>query len=153
MTQLAEGGKAPPFTLESADGPVSLADFAGKTVVVYFYPKDLTPGCTTEAIDFHESKAKFARKGVVVLGISRDTVAMHEKFAAKCDLGFPLLSDPDAKVTKAWGVWGTKTLYGKKSEGVIRSTFIIGPDGKVKKAFHKVRVAGHVDAVLAALDE
>jgi peroxiredoxin Q/BCP len=153
MTQLAEGGKAPSFTLESADGPVSLKDFAGTTVVVYFYPRDLTPGCTTEAIDFHKAKAKFSKKGVTVVGISRDTVATHEKFAAKCDLGFPLLSDPDAKVTKAWGVWGEKMLYGKKTEGVIRSTFIVGPDGKVKKAFRNVKVAGHVDAVLAALDE
>ena len=149
---MTEGQKAPPFTLESADGPVSLKDFAGKTVVVYFYPKDLTPGCTTEAIDFHKAKAKLARKGVAVLGISRDSVGMHEKFAAKCDLGFPLLSDPDGKVTKAWGAWGEKVMYGKKTEGVIRSTFIVGPDGKVKKAWTKVKVAGHVDEVLAALE-
>jgi thioredoxin-dependent peroxiredoxin len=148
---LAEGAKAPGFTLESSDGPVALKDFAGKTVVVYFYPKDLTPGCTTEAIDFHKAKDKFAKKGVTVLGISRDTVAMHEKFAEKCDLGFPLLSDPDGKVTKAWGAWGEKTMYGKKTEGVIRSTFIVGPDGKIKKAWKSVKVPGHVDAVLEAL--
>ena len=149
---MTEGQKAPAFKLESSDGPVSLADFAGKTVVVYFYPKDLTPGCTTEAIDFHKAKAKLAKKGVAVVGISRDSVALHEKFAAKCDLGFPLLSDPDGKVTRAWGAWGEKTMYGKKTEGVIRSTFIVGPDGKIVKAWRKVKVAGHVDEVLAALD-
>jgi len=148
---LDEGAKAPAFTLESADGPVALKDFAGKTVVVYFYPKDLTPGCTTEAIDFQKAKTKFSKKGVTVLGISRDTVAMHGKFAEKCDLGFPLLSDPEGKVTKAWGAWGEKTMYGKKTEGVIRSTFIVGPDGKIRKAWRGVRVAGHVDAVLEAL--
>jgi peroxiredoxin Q/BCP len=150
---LGEGDKAPGFSLESASGTVSLADFAGKSLVVYFYPKDLTPGCTTEAIDFHKAKGKLAKKGAAVLGISRDTVAMHEKFADKCDLGFPLLSDPGGKVTKAWGAWGEKTLYGKKTEGVIRSTFIVGADGKIKKAWRGVRVAGHVDQVLEALDE
>jgi thioredoxin-dependent peroxiredoxin len=148
---LEEGAKAPAFTLESSSGPVSLKDFFGKTLVVYFYPKDLTPGCTTEAIDFHRARDKFKKKGVAVVGISRDTVAMHEKFAAKCDLGFPLLSDPEGKVTKAWGAWGEKTMYGKKTEGVIRSTFIVGPDGKIKKAWRSVKVPGHVDAVLEAL--
>ena len=148
---LEAGDQAPAFTLESSGGPVSLKDFFGKTVVVYFYPKDLTPGCTAEAIDFHKAKEKLKKKGVAVLGISRDTVAMHEKFAAKCDLGFPLLSDPDGKVTKAWGAWGEKVLYGKKTEGVIRSTFIVGPDGKIKKAWRSVKVPGHVDAVLEAL--
>jgi peroxiredoxin Q/BCP len=149
--ELAEGDKAPAFTLESAGGPVSLADFAGKTVVVYFYPKDLTPGCTTEAIDFHKARAKLTKKGAVVLGISRDTVALHEKFAAKCDLGFPLLSDPGGKVTKAWGAWGEKTLYGKKTEGVIRSTFIVGPDGRIARVWRGVKVPGHVDKVLEAI--
>jgi peroxiredoxin Q/BCP len=151
MSKVEEGAKAPAFKLDSADGPVALADFAGRSVVVYFYPKDLTPGCTTEAIDFHKAKARLAKKGAVVLGISRDPVALHEKFAAKCDLGFPLLSDPDGKVTRAWGAWGEKMLYGKKTEGVIRSTFIVGPDGVVKKVFRNVKVAGHVDAVLEAL--
>lgn len=148
---LEEGAKAPAFTLGSSDGPVSLKDFFGKTVVVYFYPKDLTPGCTIEAIDFHKAKDKLKKKGVAVVGISRDSVATHEKFAAKCDLGFPLLSDPDGNVTKAWGAWGEKTLYGKKTEGVIRSTFIVGPDGKIRKAWRSVKVPGHVDAVLEAL--
>src|SRR5262249_2285503 len=113
--ELAEGDKAPGFSLESSSGTVSLADFSGETVVVYFYPKDLTPGCTTEAIDFHKARTKLAKKGAAVLGISRDSVATHEKFADKCDLGFPLLSDPGGKVTKAWGAWGEKTLYGKKT--------------------------------------
>ena len=151
--ELREGDKAPAFSLESSSGPVSLADFAGKTVVVYFYPKDLTPGCTTEAIDFHKAKAKLARKGAAVLGISRDSVATHEKFAEKCDLSFPLLSDPGGTVTKAWGAWGEKTLYGKKTEGVIRSTFVVDADGKIKKVWRGVRVPGHVDAVLEALAE
>ncbi len=149
--ELAEGDKAPAFTLESAAGKVSLADFAGKTVVVYFYPRDLTPGCTMEAQEFHKARAALAKKGAAVVGISRDSVATHDKFAQKCDLGFPLLSDPDGKVTRAYGAWGEKTLYGKKTEGVIRSTFVVGPDGKLAKIFRNVKVAGHVEKVLEAI--
>jgi len=150
---LKEGAKAPAFALESAAGKVALRDFAGKWVVVYFYPKDLTPGCTAEAIDFQRATPQLAKRNAVVLGISRDPVKRHEKFADKCALAFPLLSDPDGEVIRAWGAWGEKTLYGKKTEGIIRSTVIVAPDGKVAKLFRPVKVPGHVEAVLAALDE
>ena len=149
---LKEGAKAPAFTLESDAGEkVSLSDFAGKTVVLYFYPKDDTPGCTREAQGFEAKRKELGKKGAVVLGVSRDKVATHCKFRDKYGLGFPLLSDPDAKVHEKYGAWGEKVLYGKKSVGAIRTTVVIGPDGKVKKVFPKVKVDGHVDAVLAAL--
>jgi peroxiredoxin Q/BCP len=148
-----EGAKAPAFALESARGKVALKDFAGKWLVVYFYPKDLTPGCTTEAMDFQRAGAKLAKRNAAVLGISRDTVALHEKFSTKCDLAFPLLSDPDAKVIEAYGAWGEKNMYGKKITGIIRSTVLVAPDGKVARVWSPVKVAGHVDTVLAALDE
>jgi thioredoxin-dependent peroxiredoxin len=151
---LEPGRKAPSFTLDSSTGsPVSLKDLSGKWVILYFYPRDLTPGCTIEAQAFQGALAKLSRKGAVVLGVSRDSVKSHEKFAAKCDLHFPLLSDPDAKVIKAYGAWGEKVLYGKKSEGILRSTVLITPDGKVAKVFPKVKVAGHAEEVLAALEE
>ena len=150
---LKEGAKAPAFTLESAGGKVALRDFAGRWLVVYFYPKDLTPGCTTEALDFQKAAPKLAKRNAAVVGISRDPLKSHEKFAAKCALGFPLLSDLDAEVIRAWGAWGEKTLYGKKMEGIIRSTVIVAPDGRVARLFWPVKVPGHVDAVLAALDE
>lgn len=150
---IKEGNKAPPFQLDSAAGPIALADFAGTWLVVYFYPKDLTPGCTTEAIDFQKAGAKLTRHGAKVVGISRDPVKLHEKFAAKCDLGFPLLSDPEAKTIRAYDAWGEKNMYGKKVEGIIRSTVLISPDGKVARIWRPVRVPGHVDAVLETLAE
>lgn len=150
---IAEGKKAPAFQLESPAGKVSLADFSGKFVVLYFYPRDLTPGCTTEAMAFRDAGKELKKRNAVVLGVSRDSLASHEKFATKCELPFPLLSDPDAKVIKAYGAWGEKVLYGKRSEGILRTTVIIDPDGKVGKVFEKVKVAGHAEAVLAALDE
>jgi peroxiredoxin Q/BCP len=150
---MKEGAKAPAFALESAGGKVALKDFAGKWLVVYFYPKDLTPGCTTEAMDFQKAGAKLAKRNAAVVGISRDTIGLHERFAEKCALAFPLLSDPDGKVIRAFGAWGEKNMYGKKVEGIIRSTVLIAPDGKVAKVWSPVKVAGHVDAVLAALDE
>jgi peroxiredoxin Q/BCP len=152
---LKEGAKAPAFKLPSSENDgdtVSLADFAGKTVVLYFYPRDNTPGCTREAEAFRDAAAALKKKNAVVLGVSKDSVASHCKFRDKYKLNFPLLSDPDGKVIEAYGAWGEKTLYGKKSMGIIRTTVVIGPDGKVKKIFPKVKVDGHADEVLAAID-
>jgi thioredoxin-dependent peroxiredoxin len=139
-TTIVEGRKAPGFTLDGARGArVSLGDFKGKNVIVYFYPKDDTPGCTKEACGFRDSWKDLQKAGVVVLGVSADGPASHEKFAAKYKLPFPLLSDPDRKVMTAWGAYGDKIMYGKKTKGVIRSTVWIGPDGTVRK--HWARVA------------
>jgi peroxiredoxin Q/BCP len=153
-TMLEVGQKAPAFTLESDAGKrVSLADHAGKPVVVYFYPRDNTPGCTRESIAFSEAAARFKKLGAVVLGVSRDSIASHVKFKQQHALDVALLSDPDLKVHKAFGAYGEKTMYGKKVEGVIRSTFVVGPDGKLAKVFPSVKVDGHVDKVLAALGD
>jgi peroxiredoxin Q/BCP len=149
---LQEGKKAPAFTLESSEGDtVSLDDFKGKTVVLYFYPKDDTPGCTREAQGFRDAAAALKKKKAVVLGVSRDSVKSHCSFRDKYDLNFPLLSDPDGKVIRAYGAWGEKNMYGKKTEGLIRTTVVIGPDGKVTKVFPRVKVDGHVEKVLAAI--
>jgi len=146
------GKKAPDFTLLDQDGnKVKLSDFKGKSVVVFFYPKAMTPGCTREACDFRDEVAAFKRKKVAVLGISKDTPAGQKKFQAKYELPFPLLSDADLEVQKAWGVWGEKTMYGKKVFGTIRTTVVVGPDGKVQQVFAKVKVDGHVGSVLEAL--
>ena len=146
------GKRAPAWKLTSSDGEiVSLANYAGKTLVMYFYPKDDTPGCTIEAKDFHAAKKKLDKLGAAVVGVSRDTIESHCKFRDKYGLGFPLLSDPDKKVIEAYGAWGEKNMYGKKSMGILRTTVIIGPDGKVQKIFPRVKVAGHVDKVLAAI--
>ncbi len=151
---LEVGKRAPAFSLEGSDGKkVALKDWKGQRVVLYFYPKDDTPGCTLEAQDFQRAQAKLKKKNAVVLGVSRDTIAAHCKFRDKYGLGFPLLSDPEHAVIEAYGAWGEKNLYGKKSLGIIRTTVVIDEDGKVKKIFPKVKVNGHVDAVLAALDE
>ncbi|WP_437620606.1 peroxiredoxin [Sorangium sp. So ce1151] len=147
---LNAGDRAPDFSLESDSGKaVSLADFPGKTVVLYFYPKDDTPGCTREAQAFSAALQAFADAGAVVLGVSRDSVERHRKFRDKYDLGVTLLSDPELAAHNAYGAYGEKTMYGKKVTGAIRSTFIIGPDRKVKHAFSGVKVDGHADAVLA----
>jgi peroxiredoxin Q/BCP len=150
---IAEGKKAPDFTLEDAEGrKVSLSDFKGKDVVVYFYPKDDTPGCTKEACGFRDRWKDLQRAGVVVLGISADAPATHAKFAAKYTLPFPLLSDPGRKVMQAWGAYGEKMMYGKKTMGVIRSTAWIGPDGVVKKRWARVSdAAAHPEKVLEAV--
>src|SRR5687767_12659255 len=129
---LKAGDKAPTFRLPADDGSTfDLATAKGRHVVVYFYPRDDTPGCTVEAIDFTKSRKKFESGGATVVGISKDSVASHCKFRDKHGLSVRLLSDPDLKVHKAFGAWGEKTMYGKKVEGVIRSTFLVGPDGKV----------------------
>ncbi|HKU40396.1 MAG TPA: thioredoxin-dependent thiol peroxidase [Polyangiales bacterium] len=151
---LQVGKKAPTFSLNNADGKkVSLKDFAGKTVVLYFYPRDNTPGCTVEAQDFQKALPEFKKRKAVVLGVSPDTGASHCKFRDKFSLEFELLSDPEHEVLEKYGAWGEKTLYGKKSLGVIRSTVIIDKNGLVQHVFPKVKVNGHVDAVLAKLDE
>ncbi len=146
------GTRAPELDLEGPDGKrFALSDFAGKQLVLYFYPKDDTPGCTLEALDFQAARAAFARKNAVVVGVSRDSAASHARFCKKHDLALTLLSDPDARVLSAYGVWAEKVLYGNRSVGIARSTFVIDATGVVKRVFPKVKVAGHVDAVLAAL--
>ncbi|MBX3211369.1 MAG: peroxiredoxin [Labilithrix sp.] len=148
---LKEGDKAPSFNLDSdADGKVSLRDFGGKTLVLYFYPRDNTPGCTRQAQAFTASKAAIERAGGAVVGVSRDSLKSHASFRDKCGLGITLLSDPDLAVHKAYGAWGEKTMYGKKVEGVLRTTFLVR-DGKIVRVFPSVKVDGHADAVLAAL--
>jgi peroxiredoxin Q/BCP len=150
---IEEGKAAPAFTLVDASGAkVSLKDFKGKHVIVYFYPKDDTPGCTKEACGFRDLWAEVQALGAVVLGVSPDDVSSHQRFAAKHGLPFTLLSDPDRAVMERYGAWGEKTLYGKKSMGVIRSTVWVGPDGKVKRHWKKVAKAEtHPAQVLEAI--
>ena len=150
---IQEGKAAPAFTLADANGKsVSLADFAGKNVILYFYPKDDTPGCTKEACGFRDDWKTLQKMGAVVLGVSADGQASHQKFTAKYKLPFPLLSDPDRAVMTKYGAYGEKMLYGKKTVGVIRSTVWIGPDGKVRKHWARVASAAeHPDKVLEAL--
>jgi peroxiredoxin Q/BCP len=151
---LEVGKKAPAFTLESSDGDkVKLADLSGKIVVLYFYPRDNTPGCTVEAENFRDAVPALKKLGAVVLGMSKDSIESHCKFRDKYSLSFPLLTDPDTKVMQAYGAWGDKVLYGKKSKGIIRSTVLIGKDGKIVKHWPKVSVKGHVDDVVAAVKE
>jgi thioredoxin-dependent peroxiredoxin len=143
--KLAPGDKAPDFTLPNADGKlVSLSSLRGQQVIVYFYPAAMTPGCTTQACDFRDNLSSLAAAGVTVLGISPDGPDKLVKFRARDHLTFPLLSDPDHKVLEAYGAWGEKTLYGKKTIGVIRSTFVIDPGGTVAKAYYNVKATGHV---------
>jgi peroxiredoxin Q/BCP len=149
---LKEGSKAPAFSLMSDSGDkINLKDLQGKTVVLFFYPKDMTPGCTQEACDFRDSFARLKKAGALVLGISKDSVESHQKFVAKHDLSFPLLSDEDGKICEAYDVWKEKSLYGRKYMGIERTTFVISPEGKIAKIFPKVKVDGHVDAVLDAI--
>lgn len=150
---IVEGKAAPAFTLPDADGnKVALKDFAGRDVIVYFYPKDDTPGCTKEACGFRDNWKALQKLGVAVLGISPDDGEAHRRFAAKYNLPFVLLSDPERKVMEKYGAWGEKTMYGKKTTGVIRSSVWIGADGKVKKHWRRVAKAeAHPAQVLAAL--
>ncbi len=151
MADLNAGDKAPDFTLPGAGGEtISLADYAGKKVVVYFYPKDDTSGCTKEAIAFTGLADRFAEAGVAVIGISPDPVASHDKFIAKHDLKLKLAADTERQAIEAYGVWVEKSMYGKKYMGVDRSTFLIGPDGTIEKVWRKVKVPGHAEAVLEA---
>ena len=151
MARLDAGSKAPAFTLPDAQGTkVSLRDLAGRNVVVYFYPADDTPGCTKEACQFNDNLRAFDRADVAVLGISPDGAEKHAKFIAKYKLGFPLLSDPTHAVMEKYGAWGEKTLYGKKSVGVIRSTFLIDGRGRIARAWYSVKADGHAAKVLEA---
>ncbi|MGE0452970.1 MAG: thioredoxin-dependent thiol peroxidase [Vicinamibacteria bacterium] len=152
MPLVKEGQKAPDFELPSSEGgELRLADLRGKTVVLYFYPKDDTPGCTREACAFRDTQAQIKKTGAVVLGVSPDSLASHDKFKAKYKLNFPLLADADKKVAKKYGAFGEKVMYGKKVTGMIRSTFVIDAGGVVRKVFPRVRVDGHADKVLEAL--
>lgn len=149
-----EGAKAPAFSLQSDQGKtVKLADFKGRPLVVYFYPKDDTPGCTKEACAFRDLVAEFAKLGAAVVGISPDDVDSHGQFRDKFQLNFPLLADPEHKVADAFGAWREKNMYGKVSMGIQRSTFVIDGSGKVFKAWKRVSVDGHDQQVLAALKE
>jgi thioredoxin-dependent peroxiredoxin len=153
MSKIAEGRKGPDFTLEDAGGRrVSLADFKGKDVIVYFYPKDDTPGCIKEACGFRDLWQDLQKAGIVVLGVSADSPESHTKFSGKYRLPFLLLSDPERRVMTAWGAYGEKVLYGKKTTGVIRSTVWIGPDGTVRKHWARVAdAAKHPAQVLEAV--
>jgi peroxiredoxin Q/BCP len=151
MARLDAGSKAPAFTLPDAQGTkVSLKDLAGRNVVVYFYPADDTPGCTKEACQFNDNLRAFDRADVAVLGISPDGAEQHTRFIAKYKLRFPLLSDPRHAVMEKYGAWGEKTLYGKKSIGVIRSTFLIDGRGRIARAWYSVKADGHAAKVLEA---
>jgi peroxiredoxin Q/BCP len=148
MVMLKEGDKAPDFCLEGIDEEgkevkVCLKDLLGQNLIIYFYPKDNTPGCTQEACDIS--------KGYRVLGISPDPISSHKKFKEKYQLNFPLLSDPDYTVAKLYGAYGTKKMYGKETTGIIRSTFVINPDGTIKKAYYNVKAKGHVEKLLQEL--
>ncbi len=151
---LETGKKAPAFTLPAAGGgKVSLKDFAGSPVILYFYPKDSTPGCTQEACDFRDNFARVTAAGAVVLGVSGDSVASHVKFRDKHELPFELLSDETHEVLEKYGVWQPKKLYGKSFLGIVRTTVLIDGKGVVRRIWPKVRVKGHVDEVLEALAE
>jgi len=149
---LETGTLAPDFTLESdGSGPVSLSGFRGKKVVLYFYPKDDTPGCTTEACNFRDDHSALTAAGAVVLGVSPDSIKSHRSFKNKYELPFLLLSDPDHKVAEAYGAWGPKKMMGRSYVGIIRSTFVIDETGKIMRAFPKVDVKQHSQEVLAVL--
>jgi len=151
-TRLSAGDAAPEFSLPDADGhEVSLSSLRGQRVIIYFYPAAMTPGCTKQACDFRDSKADLADSGFTVLGISPDSPAKLARFREKEGLTFPLLSDPEHKVLDAYGAYGEKMLYGKKSVGVIRSTFVAGPDGTLEKAQYGVKATGHVARLRAEL--
>jgi peroxiredoxin Q/BCP len=149
---LAVGGKAPGFKLSDDTGRVrQLSDFAGNALVLYFYPKDNTPGCTQESCDFRDNLNRLTATGAAVVGLSADSVESHRKFKEKYGLNFPLLSDPDHAALNAYGVWQEKSLYGRKFMGIVRSTFVIDGKGVIRAHFPKVKVAGHVDEVLTVL--
>ncbi len=161
LTTIANGGRlvldvgqpAPDFTLPDQNGEsITLSSFRGQPVVLYFYPKDNTPGCTTEACAFRDARADYEKAGARVIGVSPDSVTSHQKFADKYELPFTLVADTEKSVCQSYGVWQEKTLYGKTSLGVVRSTFVIDGQGIIRQAFRKVKVDGHSDAVLAAIE-
>jgi peroxiredoxin Q/BCP len=150
--KLKEGDRAPEFTAKASGGErISLADYQGKNVILYFYPKDDTPGCTKEARAFRDHFTEFRRKGAVVLGVSVDAVKAHDKFIEKYKLPFTLLADEEKRIVEAYGVWGKKSFMGRKYMGTHRMTFLIGPDGRIKKVWPKVKPEEHATEVLAAL--
>jgi peroxiredoxin Q/BCP len=154
MAMLDVGDKAPAFSLEDQSGKtVKLSDFKGKKVVLYFYPKDDTPGCTREACAFRDEHSALQKAGAVVLGVSPDSGTSHAKFAGKYELPFPLLADVDHSVSEKYGAWGEKSLYGRKFMGINRSTFLIDGSGKVVRVWPRVKVDGHVEQVLEAIRE
>ncbi|MGE0152564.1 MAG: thioredoxin-dependent thiol peroxidase [Reyranellaceae bacterium] len=146
------GKKAPDFTATAdGGGKIKLSDFKGKNVILYFYPKDDTPGCTKEACGFRDAKPDFSKAKAAVLGVSKDSVARHDKFKDKYGLNFPLLSDEDGKICEKYGTWIEKSLYGRKYMGIDRATFLIDGKGVIRNVWRKVKVPGHVEEVLAAL--
>lgn len=153
MAELKEGHKAPDFSLPSTEGKeISLADYKGKkNVVLYFYPKDNTPGCTQESCDFRDFSTKFSKKDTVVLGISADSLKSHDNFKSKFSLPFPLLSDERKEMIKKYGLWKEKSMYGKKYMGIERTTVVINKEGKISKIYPKVKVTGHAQEVLNTL--
>jgi peroxiredoxin Q/BCP len=154
MPKLEAGATAPAFTLPDQDGtPVRLSDFKGQRVIVYFYPNDDTPGCTKEACQFNDNLKTFEKAGVTVLGVSPNKAESHVKFRSKYSLKFSLLTDADKKVMEKYGAWGEKTMYGKKSVGTIRSTFLIGANGKIERAWYSVKADGHAGKVLEVVNE
>jgi len=151
-SKLKVGGTAPAFSLKTYGAEkVLLADYLGKWVVLYFYPKDMTPGCTTESCDFNDNLSKLRSSKAVVLGVSKDSVERHEKFRDKYGFKFPLLADETGAVCKKYGVWQEKSLYGRKFMGIVRTTFIIDPKGKIAKIYSGVKVKGHVDDVIDSI--
>jgi peroxiredoxin Q/BCP len=153
VLKLKEGDKAPNFSAPTNGGAqVSLADFKGRPVVLYFYPRDDTPGCTKEACAFRDQFAAFKKKGVEVLGVSADTAASHDKFVKKFKLPFRLISDADKSIVESYGVWGEKTFMGRKYQGIFRVTFLIGADGRIRKIWPQVKPEEHAAEILAALD-
>jgi peroxiredoxin Q/BCP len=151
---LKENDAAPKFALQADDGStVRLSALRGHTVVLYFYPKDDTPGCTKEACEFRDRTKDLNKSGAVVLGVSPDSVASHKRFREKYGLDFRLLADPDHKVAEAYGVWQRKSMYGRKYWGIVRTTFVINERGRIARVFEKVKPAGHAAEVLAALEE
>jgi len=149
---VSEGEEAPNFTLQADDGrEVSLSDYRGKKVVLYFYPKDGTPGCTSEAIEFRDMVKDFEKEDIVILGVSKDSIQSHQKFKQKHELPFTLLSDPEGKVLSLYGVWKKKSLYGRTFMGTERTTFLIDETGTVQKVYRKVKVKGHAQACLLDL--
>ncbi len=152
QSKLTEGDLAPAFSASTSGGEtISLADFKGKNIILYFYPRDNTPGCTKEACAFRDEFAQFKQKGAIVLGVSTDSVKSHDKFVEKFNLPFPLLADEDKSIAKAYGVWGEKKFMGVKYQGVHRVTFLIGPDGRIKKIWPKVKPAEHAKEILEFL--
>jgi len=147
------GAPAPPLSGATDQQPFDAADHAGEQIVVYFYPKDMTKGCTLEAQDFRDQLEAFHAAGAVVVGVSRDPVKRHAKFRDKESLTFPLIADEDGAITEAWGVWQEKSMYGRTYMGIVRSTFVIGRDGAISHAWPKVRVKGHVAEVLSAVQD